>query len=134
MRFVVLALLVACKHDAAAPPPPPEKHDARPAPVDPFVDTRERMVTTTIERRGIRDERVLAAMRSVPRHEFVPPQIRDRAYEDAPQQIGFEQTISQPYIVAAMTEAVRITPGMKVLEIGTGSGYQAAILAAIGAD
>src|SRR6187551_1877214 len=90
---------------------------------------RDRMVATQLERRGIRDARVLAAMRKVPRHEFVPAGVRDRAHDDGPLPIGHRQTISQPYIVALMTELAAVTPTSKVLEIGTGSGYQAAVLA-----
>jgi len=86
------------------------------------------MVAEQIEARGITDPRVLAAMRNVPRHEFVPESVRDSAYEDRPLRIGHDQTISQPYIVATMTELARIGPGSNVLEIGTGSGYQAAVL------
>jgi protein-L-isoaspartate(D-aspartate) O-methyltransferase len=89
---------------------------------------RYRMVETQIEARGIRDRRVLRALREVPRHLFVPEPWRARAYHDSPLPIGFEQTISQPYIVAFMTEALRVEPTHRVLEIGTGSGYQAAIL------
>jgi protein-L-isoaspartate(D-aspartate) O-methyltransferase len=98
-------------------------------PRDPYFALRERMVAEQIEARGIRDERVLRSMRKVQRHLFVPQKLRDLAYEDHPLPIGEGQTISQPYIVALMTEAVRPNPGMKVLEIGTGSGYQAAVLA-----
>ncbi len=90
---------------------------------------RERMVREQLIGRGIRDPRVLAAMRRVPRHEFVPPNLRDRAYEDSPLPIGGGQTISQPYIVAYMTQALALRPQDVVLEIGTGSGYQTAILA-----
>jgi len=90
------------------------------------------MVATQIEKRGIRDQAALRAMRSVPRHQFVPPELRDDAYGDFPLPIGHGQTISQPYIVAYMTEQIRPYPGMKVLEVGTGSGYQAAVLAEIG--
>jgi protein-L-isoaspartate(D-aspartate) O-methyltransferase len=79
----------------------------------------------------ITDPLVLDAMASVPRHLFVPPEYQDQAYEDAPLPIGFNQTISQPFIVAAMTQALRLTPDSRVLEVGTGSGYQAAILAHI---
>lgn len=89
---------------------------------------RESMVRSQFEARGIRDTRVLAAMRKVPRHLFVPESVRGLAYSDRPLPIGFDQTISQPYIVAFMTEALRPAPGSKVLEIGTGSGYQAAVL------
>lgn len=89
----------------------------------------EAMVREQIESRGVRDPRVLAALRAVPRHRFVPEAYRGRAYEDGPLPIGQGQTISQPYIVAVMTELLRPQPGDRVLEIGTGSGYQAAVLA-----
>lgn len=91
------------------------------------------MVRDQIERRGIQDPRVLEAMRRVPREAFVPEALRPQAYADAPLPIGGGQTISQPYIVAFMTEAARLGPGDKVLEVGTGSGYQAAVLAELGA-
>ena len=87
-----------------------------------------------IERNGVGDSATLAAMRSVPRHEFVPANLRRRAYGDHPLPIGLGQTISQPFIVAYMTEILRPKPGMKVLEVGTGSGYQAAVLSAVGCD
>jgi protein-L-isoaspartate(D-aspartate) O-methyltransferase len=90
---------------------------------------RERMVDEQLARRGITDTRVLAAMRKVPRHRFVEEALRDRAYGDHPLPIGDGQTISQPYMVAAMTQLLRLTGSEKVLEIGTGSGYQTAILA-----
>jgi protein-L-isoaspartate(D-aspartate) O-methyltransferase len=86
---------------------------------------RQRMVDEQIAARGIRDARVLDAMRRVPRHLFVPEAARASAYLDYPLSIGFDQTISQPYIVAFMTEALDVQPGHRVLEIGTGSGYQA---------
>ena len=89
---------------------------------------RQRMVDQQLAARDIRDRRVLDAMRTVPRHEFVPPDLRGDAYDDNPLPIGYSQTISQPYIVAFMTEALQLSPGDRVLEIGTGSGYQAAIL------
>jgi protein-L-isoaspartate(D-aspartate) O-methyltransferase len=89
---------------------------------------REEMVQSQIEARGIKDRSVLAAMRKVPRHRFVPPSLRGRAYTDGPLPIGEGQTISQPYVVAWMTELVEPRKGMRVLEIGTGSGYQAAVL------
>jgi protein-L-isoaspartate(D-aspartate) O-methyltransferase len=92
---------------------------------------RERMVERQIAARGVDDERVLAAMRRVPRHRFVPASVAPYAYEDRPLPIGHQQTISQPYIVAAMTEAIRPGPEDRVLEIGTGSGYQAAVLAEV---
>lgn len=91
------------------------------------------MVQRQIESRGIRDEAVLAALRTVPRHEFVPANRRDEAYEDHAVPLLDGQTVSQPYIVALMTELARIPPGGRVLEIGTGSGYQAAVLAEIAA-
>jgi len=90
---------------------------------------RRAMVEDQIRARGIKDRAVLRAMAKVPRHEFVPTALRENAYEDHPLPIGDGQTISQPYIVALMTEALRIKRGDKVLEIGTGSGYQAAVLA-----
>ena len=89
------------------------------------------MLEAQLRRRGITDAVVLAAMESVPRHEFVSEEFRARAYDDVPLPIGDGQTISQPYIVAAMTAALRLRPGDRVLEIGTGSGYQAAILSRI---
>lgn len=96
--------------------------------------TRESMIADQLIARGIKDERVLAAMRTVPRHELVPSELRDRAYEDRPLPIGYDQTISQPYIVAFMTEVLRVQPTDRVLEIGTGSGYQAAILGKLAAE
>lgn len=92
-----------------------------------WIALRTAMVDQQIEARGVRDERVLAAMRRVPRHAFVPDPTDD-AYGDFPLRIGHDQTISQPYIVAIMTELAAIAPGERVLEIGTGSGYQAAVL------
>ena len=89
---------------------------------------REAMVITQIESRGISDPAVLRAMRETPRHEFVPERLRSYAYADHPLPIGYDQTISQPYIVAYMTEKLRLKPEHRVLEIGTGSGYQAAVL------
>jgi protein-L-isoaspartate(D-aspartate) O-methyltransferase len=90
------------------------------------------MVEEQLKMRGIKCEAVLKAMRNVPRHHFVPESLRDKAYSDGPLPIGPGQTISQPYIVAYMTEQLGLAAGMKVLEIGTGSGYQAAILAYLG--
>jgi protein-L-isoaspartate(D-aspartate) O-methyltransferase len=95
---------------------------------------RERMVVEQVEGRGVHDRRVLAAMRRVPRHCFVDPDLRDRAYDDTPLPIGERQTISQPYMVAIMSEALGVRPGERVLEVGTGSGYQAAVLAEMGAQ
>jgi protein-L-isoaspartate(D-aspartate) O-methyltransferase len=87
------------------------------------------MIERQIESRGVKDPRVLATMRATPRHLFVPAELRGQAYEDHPLPIGHGQTISQPYIVAAMTELLDIRPESKVLEIGTGSGYQTAVAA-----
>jgi len=92
---------------------------------------RERMVANQIAARGVENPLVLAAMRTVPRHEFVPKSQRRHAYEDRPLSLGWRQTISQPFMVAVMTERCGLAGGEKVLEIGTGSGYQAAILAEI---
>src|SRR5574341_573319 len=99
---------------------------------DPFLQERLKMVSETIEARGVENADVLEAMRAVPRHSFVPAEYLDEAYADHPLPIGYGQTISQPYIVAWMTELLDLKPGDKVLEIGTGSGYQAAVLAALG--
>src|SRR3989449_6593150 len=93
-----------------------------------YAPQRAEMIEKQLRRRGISDAAVLAAMLAVPRHEFVPHELRSRAYEDAPLPIGGGQTISQPYIVAAMTAALRLQPEDRVLEIGTGCGYQAAVL------
>ena len=102
--------------------------------VDKWAELRERMVRRQVEARGVADPAVLAAIRSVPRHRFVPQDVRERAYDDSPQSIGSGQTISQPYIVALMSELLEVSPGQRVLEIGTGSGYQAAVLAAMGVE
>jgi protein-L-isoaspartate(D-aspartate) O-methyltransferase len=99
---------------------------------DDFTEARLSMVAETIEARGIQDPDVLRAMRTVPRHEFVPADLHAQAYADHPLPIGYGQTISQPYIVAWMTELLDLEPGDVVLEIGTGSGYQAAVLAELG--
>ena len=107
------------------PPPPP-------LPAPDMRINRERMVREQIEARGIRDSGVLQAMRTVKRHLFVTEAYYALAYEDGPISIGHRQTISQPYIVALMSELLEASPGMRALEIGTGSGYQAAVLAAMG--
>ncbi len=99
-----------------------------------FLRNRERMVREQIEARGIADERVLSVMRQVPRHLFVDEALQVQAYGDHPVPIGLGQTLSQPYIVALMTSLLVVRPHMRILEIGTGSGYQAAILAAMGAE
>jgi protein-L-isoaspartate(D-aspartate) O-methyltransferase len=96
---------------------------------DAHARQRAKMVDTQIAKRGVDDPRVLEAMRKVPRHRFMPPEVRARAHDDSPVPIGHGQTISQPYIVAFMTAALDLKGGEKVLEIGTGSGYQAAVFA-----
>ncbi len=142
--LVVLALLGLC---LLARPPSPQGTAAEPAPqrdekgatAPPLkwdkprfgerATERRDMVRSQMERRDITNAAVLDAMRSVPRHEFVPKGLQGRAYDDCPLPIGQGQTISQPYIVAYMTQALALKAGDKVLEIGTGSGYQAAVLA-----
>ena len=99
---------------------------------DPYRDARLKMVEDDIQSQGVADPDVLRAMSSVPRHEFVPSEYLDQAYENHPLPIGYGQTISQPFVVAWMTELLELKPGEKVLEIGTGSGYQAAVLAELG--
>jgi|SRR5688572_2806036 len=96
-----------------------------------YTERRDKMVTRQIDQRGVNDPAVLKAMRTVKRHEFVPAVQVENAYEDRPLPIGYGQTISQPYIVAYMTEVIKPQPNFKVLEIGTGSGYQAAVLSVI---
>lgn len=98
---------------------------------DIYSERRRQMVEEDILARGVRDERVLKAMQGIPRHLFVPGHYIDKAYGDYPLPIGEGQTISQPYVVALMTEALRLSPNDRVLEIGTGSGYQAAVLGEI---
>ncbi len=97
-------------------------------------DPRGTMVARQLMRRGITDGRVLRAMGTVPREEFVPPDLRPHAYEDGPLPIGFGQTISQPYVVAEMAQALRLRGGERVLEVGGGSGYAAAVLAELAAE
>ncbi len=101
---------------------------------DPYRQARLDMVRTQIADRGISDHAVLEAMRTVPRHLFVPQDSVESAYADHPLAIGYGQTISQPYVVAWMTELLRVKPGDRVLEVGTGSGYQATILAQLGVE
>jgi protein-L-isoaspartate(D-aspartate) O-methyltransferase len=124
--MVFLALLVHKGHSLRAADSPEES----------FRLERQRMVDEQIiaAGRGLTNSRVIAAMRKVPRHEFVPQNSRSRAYEDHPLPIGFDQTISQPYVVAFMTEQLDPKPADRVLEIGTGSGYQAAVLAELVAE
>ncbi len=129
MRKFLLALtlcLASCQ-DARVEQPAAEPESIA---VD-FDEARRLMVDGQIRSRGVGAETVLAAMEAVPRHEFVPEEYRRYAYEDTPLPIGLEQTISQPYIVALMTELVSPEAGDRILEVGTGSGYQAAVIAEI---
>jgi protein-L-isoaspartate(D-aspartate) O-methyltransferase len=121
---VGLSIAAACSGGASLEPGPgPDR-----------ADERLQMVADHIANRGISDPNVLAALRTVPRHRFVPEAYESQAYENHPLPIGSGQTISQPFIVGLMSEALEVEPGDKVLEIGTGSGYQAAVLAAIGLE
>ncbi|MGC9347065.1 MAG: protein-L-isoaspartate(D-aspartate) O-methyltransferase [Anaerolineae bacterium] len=141
--WMLLLVLVACDNATPQASPMPTQTPtltrptatAMPEPSSPpptadrFVEERMTMVDQTIAARGVDDPDVLEAMRSAPRHRFVSEQYVDSAYGDHPLPIGYGQTISQPYMVAWMTELLELEPGEKVLEIGTGSGYQAAVLA-----
>src|SRR5688572_26793483 len=118
LRAVLMGLLVAAACVAAQ---------------EDLTRLRERMVEEQLAARDIRDARVLAAMRKVPRHLFVPASLQRSAYDDNPLPIGRDQTISQPYIVAFMSQALEVKPAHKVLEVGTGSGYQAAVLGELAA-
>ncbi len=118
-----------------SPTPPPRLSPSpyltlSPSP-DPFAAARERLVQDGIIGWGIGDQAVIAAIRAVPRHEFVLPEYLDEAYQNYPLPIGYGQTISQPYIVALMSQALALGPGDRALEVGAGSGYQAAVLAAL---
>ena len=126
--LIVLAGIILAVWFIASPKSPP----ASPTQVDSFEQARQEMVEQAIQGAGISDPEVLRAMRTVPRHKFVPLDVIDQAYDNHPLAIGYGQTISQPYIVAWMTELLELKPGEKVLEIGTGSGYQAAVLAELG--
>ncbi len=124
-RTVVMVILTGLLCVAASAGSPQE---------DPYLEKRLAMVRDQIEKEGISDPRVLAAMREVPRHLLVPSAYRHNAYEPRPLPIGEGQTISQPYVVAFMTEILRLTPEDRVLEVGTGSGYQAAVAARIAGE
>lgn len=125
-RLTGFAVGVSC---AAGPPGPPPAAGNGGGDEATLWARRERMVEEQIVARGVRDPRVLAAMRAIPRHRFVPEGLWGAAYDDSPLPIGHGQTISQPYIVAYMSETLGVEPQHRVLEIGTGSGYQAAVLA-----
>lgn len=122
MKKILLTMTIAILHVTPCPA-------GSILPSTEFGDARRQMVEKQIRQRGIRTPRVLAAMEKVPRHLFVPAALRDQAYADHPLPIGEGQTISQPYIVALMTDSLNLTGTERVLEIGTGSGYQAAVLA-----
>jgi protein-L-isoaspartate(D-aspartate) O-methyltransferase len=131
---VTETLRIPAEITTPAPPPAtptvsPATPSATPLIADPYLDQRELMVQDGIIGWGINDESILAAMRAVPRHEFVPEEYLSQAYENHPLPIGHGQTISQPYIVALMTLEANVNRGDRILEIGTGSGYQAAVLA-----
>ena len=113
-RLVLVGFLAACSAGAG--------------PQDDLAKARSEMVQKQVRARGVEDRRVLTAMEQVPRHRFVPEDMRGSAYDDKPLPIGWDQTISQPYIVGLMTDLLDLKPSHKVLEIGTGSGYQAAVL------
>jgi protein-L-isoaspartate(D-aspartate) O-methyltransferase len=136
--LTLLFLLTACSSTPAEIPAPSlaaktatTEAEANAEQEEAFRKERELLVNA-IETEGVQNSDVLRAMRTVPRHKFVPAEYLDQAYENHPLPIGYGQTISQPYIVAWMTELLELRPGEKVLEIGTGSGYQAAILAELG--
>ncbi len=114
--------------DEKEPRATPTHGDAAGERLEEFAALRHAMVENQLRRRGITDKRVLAVMDTVPRHDFVPADFRNRAYDDSPLPIGEDQTISQPYIVASMTAALHLNGNERVLEIGTGCGYQAAVL------
>lgn len=142
LHNIINTLIISCLFllsGACGEPPPSIEHEEKAEPssgakkikTDPFAYQRMDMVSSQLQFRGIRNDPVLHAMRTVPRHEFVPERYRDDAYMDGPLPIGFGQTISQPYIVALMTELLNVKSDSKVLEVGTGSGYQAAVLSRI---
>ena len=130
MLFAVLPLTLTCAHDPR-PRVDLEAGSTTLARPQAWDEARRRMVANHIAARGVHDSKVLQAMRKVPRHLFVPAAMQTKAYQDTALPIGHGQTISQPYIVAYMTQAARILPTDRVLEIGTGSGYQDAVLACL---
>ncbi len=137
MRAAACTLVLAGCAPAASPTPAPSPTETPPEPAetesgaDDFASARAQLVETGIVRMGIEDPAAIKAIGAVPRHAFVPADYVGQAYENHPLPIGYGQTISQPYIVALMTEALELEPGDTVLEVGTGSGYQAAVLAEI---
>jgi protein-L-isoaspartate(D-aspartate) O-methyltransferase len=133
-RLLLLTiLLAACQTLATSTPTTPVQSTSTPEAIqDPYLEARNRMVDTGVIGWGVTDPQVVAAMRTVPRHLFVPAEYLAQAYDNHPLPIGYGQTISQPYIVALMSQELGLESGERVLEIGTGSGYQAAVLAEMG--
>jgi protein-L-isoaspartate(D-aspartate) O-methyltransferase len=131
MKYCMLVILCIPFLAFAGGEPESAQEEAAPESGGKWAEKRRELVESTIEARGVSDPEVLAAMRNVPRHEFVPRDKQRLAYSDQPLPIGYGQTISQPYIVAYMTEVLELNVEDRVLEIGTGSGYQAAVLAEI---
>ena len=129
LLVAALLMIFLTPNEATPEETAPLEQTSMSATPDEYADERETMVENQIARRGVEDKAVLAAMRAVPRHEFVPDRHIDQAYDDHPLPIGHGQTISQPYIVALMTEILQVEAGDRVLEVGSGSGYQAAVLA-----
>jgi protein-L-isoaspartate(D-aspartate) O-methyltransferase len=129
--LTLIALASACR---SSPPGEASAADSVPPQESTYERARQEMVARQIEARGVTHEGVRRAMRDVPRHEFVPYQYGELAYDDRPLPIGYRQTISQPYVVALMTELLAPEPGDRVLEVGTGSGYQAAVAAELVAE
>jgi protein-L-isoaspartate(D-aspartate) O-methyltransferase len=127
----IIALLCSV---LACGPRTPSPMESAAANDDPYAAARQQLVDHLQRAQNLEDPRVLSAMEAVPRHRFVPAELVDLAYEDRPLPIGHEVTISQPYIVALMTQLADVQPGERVLEVGTGSGYQAAVLAQLGAE
>jgi protein-L-isoaspartate(D-aspartate) O-methyltransferase len=138
--FILISILIASCQTKDLPAPETLFQDNDPeltldvAVPDAFQELRKQMVSSQIEARGVKDPGVLESMLNVERHLFVPQEYVNQAYADHPLPIGYGQTISQPYIVALMTEVVQIKSGTRVLEVGTGSGYQAAVLAEMGVE
>lgn len=131
---IALLVLAGCALPAPTAPSSTPAPSSPTAAADPYIGERAAMVHEQIAGRGMRDSAVLAALSRVERHRFVPERYAQAAYADHPLPIGYGQTISQPYIVALMSAALEVKPGDRVLEIGTGSGYQAAILAEMGVE
>jgi protein-L-isoaspartate(D-aspartate) O-methyltransferase len=138
LAFILAALLITCCTEQAQPPPTPISLPISTVQLNTDMDdgqfsqAHQRLVEHAIAIQNLQDEDVIRAFSAVPRHQFVPQEYLDMAYEDQALPIGYGQTISQPSLVAHMTEILELKPGQKVLEIGTGSGYQAAILAELG--